>query len=208
MMVDGDESRIKRRTLVLASASRRRYKLLTQIGFSPDVVMPSGIDEASLFRETPQQLVTRLAAAKTEKVFKSHPDSVTIGADTVVAVGGRAIGKPTNLEQAASTLKMLSGRRHRVYSSVCVLGGGRQRHRSVVTYVKFKRLEEKEIYNYLDCGEWKGKAGAYAIQGRASAFTISIVGSYSNVVGLPLYETYLLLNSFGVQTSSTSPSDC
>lgn len=201
MITEDKGSESNRRTLVLASASQQRYRLLDQIGCAPDVVVPASIDEKRLYGETPKQLVNRLASLKVRKVFESHPDSIVIGADTVVAVGRRIIGKAMDSDQAASILKMLSGRRHRVYTGVCISAQDRQLRRSVVTYVKFKRLGKNEIQDYLDSGEWKGKAGAYAIQGRAAAFTKSIIGSYTNVVGLPLYETYLLLSSFGCQSS-------
>lgn len=204
MMDKGDESAVSRGILVLASGSRRRYQLLKQIGYTPDLVIPAAIDEKKLCGETPKQLVTRLSVSKAQKVFKSHPGSIILGADTVVAIGRRIIGKPKDLDQAASTLGMLSGRRHRVYSGVCVLGQGKRLQRSVVTSVKFKRLGRAEIDDYLDSGEWKGKAGSYAIQGRASAFNVSIIGSYTNVVGLPLHETYLLLSSLGIQPNSAT----
>jgi len=196
-MVDPHASNVSRKRLILASASERRYELLSQIGCVPDLVVPANIDEKEFPGETPKQLVSRLAILKAKNVFEHHREAVVIAADTVVALGRRVLVKPRDSLEAESVLAMLSGRRHRVYTSVCVRSDESIRQRGVVTHVKFKKLKKNEICNYINSGEWKGKAGSYGIQGRAAAFTISITGSYTNVVGLPLYETYSLLGSVG-----------
>ena len=196
-MVYPHASNVSRKPLILASASERRYALLSQIGCVPDLVVPANLDEEKLLGETPKQLVSRLAILKAKNVFEHHREAIVIAADTVVALGRRVLVKPQNSLEAESTLEMLSGRRHRVYTSVCVCSDETVRQRSVITHVKFKKLKKSEIRNYINSGEWKGKAGSYGIQGKAAAFTISIMGSYTNVVGLPLYETYSLLGSVG-----------
>ena len=188
---------VGKQRLILASASERRYALLSQIGCVPDLVAPANVDEEKFLGETPKQLVSRLAILKAENVFEKHGEAIVIAADTVVALGRRVLVKPQNSLEAESALAMLSGRRHRVYTSVCVRSHENVRQRVVVTHVKFKKLKKSEICDYINSGEWKGKAGSYGIQGRAAAFTISITGSYTNVVGLPLYETYSLLGSVG-----------
>ena len=188
---------ISRQRLILASASERRYALLSQIGCVPDLVVPANVDEEKFLGETPKQLVSRLAILKAENVFEKHREAIVIAADTVVALGRRVLVKPQNSLEAESALAMLSGRRHRVYTSVCVRSHENVRQRVVVTHVKFKKLKKSEICDYINSGEWKGKAGSYGIQGKAAAFTTSIIGSYTNVVGLPLYETYSLLGSVG-----------
>ena len=188
---------VSKQRLILASASERRYALLSQIGCVPDLVVPANVDEEKFLGETPKQLVSRLAILKAENVFEKHREAIVIAADTVVALGRRVLVKPQNSLEAESALAMLSGRRHRVYTSVCVRSHENVRQRGVVTHVKFKKLKKSEICDYINSGEWKGKAGSYGIQGRAAAFTISITGSYTNVVGLPLYETYSLLGSVG-----------
>ena len=187
--------------LILASASDRRYQLLNQIGCAPDLVIPADVNEARLIGESPRELVTRLAFLKGEKIFRDHKEAVIVAADTTVALGRRVVGKPRDAAEAEGFLTMLSGRNHRVYTSIYIRYGRSNRQRCIQTRVKFKKLTTLEISNYLDSGEWEGKAGGYAIQGKASAFIISIVGSYTNVVGLPLYETYTMLSGVGYPTS-------
>ena len=187
--------------LILASASDRRYQLLNQIGCAPDLVIPADVNEARLIGESPRELVTRLAFLKGEKVFRHHKEAVIVAADTTVALGRRVVGKPRDMAEAATFLTMLSGRNHRVYTSIYIRYGRSYRQRCIQTRVKFKKLTTLEVSNYLDSGEWEGKAGGYAIQGKASAFIISIVGSYTNVVVLPLYETYTMLSGVGYPTS-------
>lgn len=186
--------------LILASASPRRRALLEQIGFVPDRIMDAGIDERSRPRELPRALALRLAVAKAEAVATSFPQAVVLGADTVVARGRRILPKPESAEEAAACLQLLSGARHRVYGGIAVCAqGGRRAVRLVTTAVAFKRLTADEIARYLAAGEWSGKAGGYAIQGLAAAFVRQITGSYTNVVGLSLFETAQLLSGFGVQ---------
>jgi len=195
--------------LVLASASPRRLDLLRQIGIVPDHVEPVDLDETPLPGEAAGALAERLAIAKARAAYERRPSQgngagvICLGADTVVACGRRILPKAQNDTKARRTLKLLSGRRHTVYTGVAVAGADDLcRHRLVKTVVTMKRLDEREIDHYLDSGEWRGKAGAYAIQGIAGVFVRAINGSYSNVVGLPLLETAALLNSMGYQTST------
>lgn len=184
--------------LVLASASPRRRDLLAQIGIVPDAVEPADLDETPLPGELPGPHAARLAHDKAEAVAVRHPGAWVLGADTVVACGRRILPKPEEAAEARRCLLRLSGRGHRVYGGVCIVGpSGAVRRRLVQTVVRFKRLEETEIERYLASGEWRGKAGGYAIQGQAAAFVRSVNGSYSNVVGLPLFEVSQLLNGLG-----------
>jgi nucleoside triphosphate pyrophosphatase len=184
--------------LVLASASPRRLELLRQIAIVPDEIDPAELDETPLKGELPTQHVIRLARAKAEAVRARHPDAFILAADTVVACGRRILGQPADEAAARGFLTLLSGRRHRVYGGVAVAApDGRMATRRVVSQVGFKRLTEAEIAGYLATEEWRGKAGAYAIQGRAAEFVSWIAGSYPNVVGLPLYETAQLLCGLG-----------
>ncbi len=184
--------------LVLASASPRRLELLRQIGIVPNAVDPAEIDETPLSRELPPAHVMRLARAKAEAVHPRHPDAFVLAADTVVACGRRILGKPENEAAARRFLALLSGRRHRVYGAVAIATPtGRIAMRRVMSQVALKRLSEAEIAAYLATGEWQGKAGGYAIQGRAATLVSWMQGSYSNVVGLPLYETAQLLTGLG-----------
>lgn len=189
---------VGRPPLVLASASPRRRELLAQIGLRPDVVAAAEIDETPLAGEAPSALARRLAEAKAAAIAARHGDAFVLGADTVVAVGRRVLPKPRDRVEAEKALRLLSGRNHRVYGGVCVrTPGGAGACRLVMTRLAFKRLSEDEIATYLESGEWEGKAGAYAIQGRAAMFARHLQGSYSNVVGLPLFETAALLNGLG-----------
>jgi len=184
--------------LVLASASPRRIDLLRQIGLEPAVVDPADIDETPGRDELPPRLAERLAEAKARAVAARHPGSVVLAADTVVACGRRPLPKAEDAATARRCLDLLSGRRHRVLGGVCLLGpDGQLGQRLVTTIVTFKRLTPAEIEAYLASGEWQGKAGGYAIQGRAARFVRALSGSYSNVVGLPLYETGALLDGLG-----------
>ena len=184
--------------LILASASPRRLDLLRQIGVFPDKIIPADIDEAITKSDTPRSLALRLAKSKAVKVSYDYEGYFVLGADTVVSVGSRILSKPINSEQARDFLKLLSGRRSRVFGGVALLSPSHEmRHRVVETMVKFKRLSEQEINYYIASGEWEGKAGSYAIQGIASKFIPSINGSYSNIVGLPLYETAQLMFGLG-----------
>jgi septum formation protein len=184
--------------LILASASPRRLDLLAQIGIVPDRVEPASVDEGPLPRERPANLARRLAEAKALAVATRFPGAIVLACDTVVACGRRVLPKATSEAEARRCLRLLSGRRHRVYGGVSVIDAdGGAHHRLVVTAVAFKRLSAEEIAVYLAGGEWRDKAGAYAIQGRAAAFARLVIGSYSNVVGLPLFETAAILGGIG-----------
>lgn len=184
--------------LILASASPRRRDLLAQIGIAPQAIVPADIDEAPLAGEQPRNLVARLAAAKAAHVAAQYPDSFVLGSDTTVCVGRRNLGKPATEEEAGRFLTLLSGRRHRVYSAISLIcPDGTCRTRTIETRVRMKRISAEEKAAYLASGEWQGLAGGYAIQGRAGGFVIDIQGSYTNVVGLPLYETAALLRGNG-----------
>jgi len=181
---------------VLASASPRRLDLLAQIGVTPDDVVPAEIDERPLKGELPRDVARRLAGAKAGAVAERVPGSWVLGADTVVACGRRALPKASSEGDARACLQRLSGRRHRVYGGVALVGPqGGVKERLVITSVAFKRLSREDMDGYLASREWEDKAGAYAIQGLAGAFVRSLIGSYSNVVGLPLFETAALLSS-------------
>lgn len=190
--------------LVLASASPRRLALLQQAGVEPDALLPADIDETPLKSETPRELVRRLARSKAEVARRTarHGDDLRtafiISADTVVAIGRRILPKAEVVEEADACLRMLSGRTHRVYTSVClVTPRDGVRERLVETRLRFKRLSREDLAGYLASGQWRGKAGGYAIQGLAGVFAVKLVGSYTNVVGLPLYETMSLLDGEG-----------
>jgi septum formation protein len=184
--------------LVLASASPRRLELLRQIGIEPDAVDAAEIDETILKGELPVEHARRLALAKAQAVESRHPDSFVIAADTVVACGRRILPKAEDYATARACLELLSGRRHRVLGGLVVSApGGRKAARLVRSIVTFQKLPEERIAAYLESGEWRGKAGGYAIQGRAAVFVRALSGSYSNVVGLPLHETAQLLRGLG-----------
>jgi septum formation protein len=190
--------------LVLASASPRRLALLEQIGAAPDALLPASLDETPQRNERPRTLALRLAEEKTRagaRLAAQDPElagALVLGADTVVSVGRRILPKAETIEEAAGCLRLLSGRAHRVSTAVCLTTSkGSLRSRLVETRVRFKRLSEAEIDGYLAAGEWRGKAGAYAIQGLAGAFVAKLTGSYGAVVGLPLYETANLLAGEG-----------
>ncbi len=184
--------------LVLASSSPRRLDLLRQVALDPDLVDPAELNETALKGELPAQHATRLAAAKARAVAARHPGAFVLGADTVVACGRRILPRADDAATARRCLALLSGRRHRVHGGIALMTpSGKLASRHVQTVVAFKRLSEAEIAAYLDCGEWRGKAGGYAIQGRAALFVRQIGGSYSNVVGLPLFETASLLAGQG-----------
>lgn len=196
-----------RPTLVLASGSPRRLALLAQAGLEPDALMPAEIDEAPERGELPRRLALRLARQKAEtakarrEAGGEYPDSYLLAADTVVAVGRRILPKPEVTEEAADCLRLLSGRTHRVYTGVAlVTPKGALRTRLVESRLRFKRLSREDIEAYLASYEWRGKAGGYAIQGFAGTFVVKLVGSYTNVVGLPLYETMALLAGEGFPT--------
>ena len=197
----GQKADLKRHgQLVLASASPRRLALLEQVGVMPVALRPATIDETPAKAEMPRTLVNRLALAKAEaarKTVRAESDlssAYILAADTVVAVGRRVLSKPETAEDAAASLTQLSARSHRVYTSICLITpDDKMRNRLVETKVKFMRLTREDIQAYIATGEWRDKAGGYAIQGFAAAFITGIKGSYTNVVGLPLRETVNLL---------------
>lgn len=186
--------------LILASASPRRLDLLRQVRLEPGSIVPAAIDEAAKPGELPKDLALRLAADKARAVAADNPNCFVLGADTVVARGRRSLGKPDSEGEARRMLELLSGRRHTVLGGVCVVGpGGVEHTRLVSTGVSFKRLDAAEIDDYIRSLEWRGKAGGYAIQGLAAGFVRAISGSYSNVVGLPLFEVVQLLGGLGIR---------
>ncbi|MCX5580258.1 Maf-like protein [Kaistia terrae] len=190
--------------LLLASGSPRRLQLLAQAGLEPDSLLPTSVDESPLKNELPRSLAKRLARSKADAAramaarTPEFADAYILAADTVVAVGRRVLPKAEFHDQAAECIRMLSGRSHRVYTAVCLLTpNGAVRQRLVESKVRFKRLGRQEIETYLGSGEWRDKAGGYAIQGLAGTFVVKLVGSYSSVVGLPLYETIAMLDGEG-----------
>lgn len=190
--------------LVLASGSPRRLALLNQAGIEPDALRPADVDETPIRGELPRACANRLARAKAEAALQSIQldddlrGSYLLAADTVVAVGRRILPKAELTDEASQCLRLLSGRNHRVYTAVCLVTPKEAfRQRLVETRVRFKRLSEEDIAGYVGCGEWRGKAGGYAVQGIAGSFVVKLVGSYTNVVGLPLYETISLLGGEG-----------
>jgi len=194
--------------LVLASASPRRLGLLEQVGITPDALRPATIDESVTKGEVPRHIVRRLARAKAEAAKKlirgekEYAKAFVLAADTVVAVGRRVLGKAELEHEAGDALRMLRGRAHRVHTAVCLITpDDRVRERVVETRVRFRNLSNEEIGNYLASGEWKGKAGGYAVQGIAGSFVVKMVGSYTNVVGLPLTEVVSLLQGEGFPVS-------
>lgn len=195
--------------LVLASASPRREALLRQIGLPPDLVRPADIDEQPAPGELPRQLALRLADEKAAAIAGEERNCFILAADTVVGCGRRILPKAETQAEAKACLSILSGRRHRVYSGVVVIApDGRRSRQTVTTIVHFKPLLDSEIDYYLASDEWRDKAGGYAIQGLAAGFVTRLNGSYSNVVGLPLYETRAALIGLGYQLPAPCPTNC
>jgi len=189
-------------SLVLASASPRRLELLSQAGIVPDVVDAADVDESALKNETPRLLALRLAGEKARVVAGRRPGAYVLGADTVVAVGRRVLGKPSDEADARRMLSLLSGRGHRVYTGVTVIApDGREASRLGEARVKFKRFGPEDMKALMAAEEWRGVAGAYRIQGRAGACVTGLIGSYTAVVGLPLYEAVGLLHGLGWKAS-------
>lgn len=183
---------------ILGSGSPRRLELLAQLGVVPDAVRPPEVDETPQRAEGPRAYCARVTADKLAAV-QADPSDIVLCADTTVALGRRIMGKPEDDAEARAFLTKLSGRRHRVYTSIAVRQGDRAWHRTVASSVKLKRLTDKEIAGYLATGDWRGKAGAYAIQGPAGAFVAWIEGSYSAIMGLPVHETANLLQAAGME---------
>ncbi|MBM6594451.1 Maf-like protein [Microvirga pudoricolor] len=208
-MASSSDPSTNRPKLVLASASPRRLALLQQAGIEPDVLLPADVDEAPLKSESAKELAKRLSRSKAEVARRTArsrdelKDAYILSADTVVVVGSRVLPKAEIIDEAAACLRLLSGRAHRVYTSVCLITPRDGiRERLVETRVRFKRLSRDELERYLASGEWRGKAGGYAVQGLAGTFVVKLVGSYTNVVGLPLYETVSLLDGEGFPARS------
>ncbi|MDO9416233.1 Maf-like protein [Pararhizobium sp.] len=197
--------------LILASGSPRRVELLNQAGIEPSRLMPMDLDETAKRAEHPRSLARRLSAEKARAAQAAIKGDIAwdgasyiLAADTVVSVGRRILPKAETLEEASAALHLLSGRSHRVYTGVCVITPDRKLRQKVIdTRVRFKRLSQPEIEAYIASGQWRGKAGAYGIQGLAGTFVVKLVGSYTNVVGLPLYETLALLSGEGFDTLKT-----
>src|SRR4051795_5086215 len=184
--------------LILASASPRRLDLLARIGVAPDAVVPADVDESVPKGELPRDHALRRAREKAEAVASQEPEALVLAADTVVAVGRRILPKVEDEETLRHCMRLLSGRRHRVLTGVVLaVPGGATRERLVETMIAMKRLSDQEIDHYAGHGEWRGKAGGYALQGYGEGYVRHIAGSYSNVVGLPLAETRVLLKSAG-----------
>ena len=192
--------------LVLASGSPRRLALLQQAGIEPDRLMPADIDETPQKSEHPRSLAKRLSKGKAEVAARrlrelDYGPAMILSADTVVSVGRQVMPKAELADDALANLRTLSGRNHRVYTGICVIGpSGALRQRLIETRVRFKRLSKLDIQSYVASDEWRGKAGGYAIQGLAGSFVVRLVGSYTNVVGLPLAETLALLAGEGYDT--------
>lgn len=192
--------------LILASASPRRLELLAQIGIAPDVY-PADIDETRLKDETARALVLRLAEGKARAIAATHPGQFILAADTTVTVGRRILEKPADEAEVRKFLELLSGRRHRVLGGIAVMTpDGKLITRAVSTVVAFKRLTKDEIDGYVASGQWRGKAGGYGIQEKAGAFVTFINGSYSNIVGLSLYDTMVILNGNGFKVTDDTHS--
>lgn len=184
--------------LVLASSSPRRRELLALMGLTPDQIISPEVDETPLKEEAPRDYVKRIAIEKARAVHFRGPEAYILAADTIVERGRKIILKAENEGEARRILQSLSGRRHRVYTSICVISpDGKEATRTVLTRLTFKRLSDEDLQAYLSSKEWEGKAGAYGIQGVAAKFVTYLSGSYTNVIGLPLYETECLLKGLG-----------
>ena len=189
---------MKNKTLILASASPRRLDLLQQIGITPDQIIPADIDETHKRGELPRDYALRMALEKAQAVLPQAAGAYVLSADTVVACGRRVLPKTEDEVSARECLALLSGRRHRVINGLALgLPDGTLKTRVTETVVQFRGLHQSEIDGYIASGEWQGKAGGYAIQGRAAVFVKFISGSYSTVVGLSLYDTMQMFNSSG-----------
>jgi len=184
--------------LILASASPRRKDLLAQIGITPDKIQPADLDESEKPSEAPRAYALRLAIEKAQAVHALAPGAIILAADTAVAVGRRILPKTETEDEARACLNLMSGRSHQVLTGIAVIAAdGRMMSRLVTTRVKMKRLTPQEISGYIASGEWKGKAGGYGIQGKAGALISDLSGSYTGVVGLPVFETRNLLEAAG-----------
>jgi len=181
--------------LILASASPRRLELLKSTNIFPDIIEPANIDESIKKKEKPKLYLNRICFEKALNIQKKYKNDIILSADTIVTTSQKIFGKPSNKKDAIKTLKYLSGRNHKVSTGVCILYKDNRKIKIIDTKIKFKKIHDDEINQYIETNEWTDKAGSYAIQGHAERFVIKINGSYSNVVGLPLYETINLLKS-------------
>ncbi len=189
---------MKSNNFILASASPRRLELLNQIGIVPYKIEPPDINEDLKFKENPKNYTLRIAKEKAQKVFKKFPESFVLAGDTIVSKGKRIFFKPKDQQEAYESLKILSGKRHKVYSALSIINPNKiEFTKYSVTTVKFAQITEKELQHYLNLNEWKGKAGSYALQGYGAKFIQWIQGSPSGVIGMPLYELKNLLTSAG-----------
>lgn len=189
--------------LILASASPRRLELLEQVGITPDEIIPADIDETAHKKELPRDYVARIATEKAEEIYKNHKGAIILSADTIVAVGRRILQKAEDEAQAREYYKLMSGRRHKVMTAVVVVDPkGKITSRVVTSVVKFKKLSQQDVNNYIATNDWKDKAGAYGIQSYAGSFISFLSGSYTCIVGLPLYQTVSLLKGVGYEQRS------
>jgi septum formation protein len=181
---------------VLASSSPARRELLRQIGFAPDIIAAADINETPLPKEKPRALVLRLAEAKALKVAEQFPEEVVLAADTIVYCRGQIMGKPVNVEEARQFLQKLSGRRHKLFTGVCLVVNAHRKSVYTETVVKVKRLTSEEIETFISSNQWQGKAGGYSLRGAFAAFIEYISGTDSCIIGLPLNKTYNLLRQY------------
>lgn len=189
--------------LVLASSSPSRLKLLEQIAIKPDTVLSPEIDETPLKKELPKFYAIRMAKAKAQLIHHDHSDKIVIAADNVVCSGRRILHKTDDIKTAQYNIKLLGGRRHRIYSALCIITPEKIHQRITLSVVKFKRLTQKEIDKYLKLNEWQNKAGSYSAQGFAGAFIQFIRGSYYVVVGLDIHYVYNILSLYAVYNTAT-----
>lgn len=188
--------------LILASASPQRKELLGNIGIVPDEIIPADIDETPHKAEKPRDYVKRVALEKAQAIAADHPDALVLAADTIAAVGTRIIGKAADEAAARKDLQLMAGRKHRVFSGVCLIKDSKAQQKVVETVVRFKRLTDAELDWYLAQGEWKGRSGSFTLMGKASGFIEYIQGSHTNVIGLPLCEVRNMLLSAGMKLNS------
>jgi septum formation protein len=186
--------------LILASASPARLELLKNVGYTPDLIVPADIDETPLRNENPREYVKRIALNKAKKIKESYATDTIIAADTIAVRGARIIGKAADGTEAAKIIGLLSGSRHKVITGLVIISSsGQISQKSISTSISFKKLSVQEIEEYIATNAWVGKSGCFGLQGAASAFIKSINGSYSNVIGLPLYETCNILKTLGIK---------
>ncbi len=187
---------------ILASSSPRRISLLNNIGYNPDKIISADIDETPNKKELPKEYAKRMAFEKASKIHKQFSESLILGADTVVSRGRLILTKPKDKDDAHRIFKLLSGRRHSVFTGICIIKENKIITKVVETKLKFKLLTNKEIQNLIDSNEWQDKSGGYALQGFASAYISWINSHPSNVIGLPVHETYKILNGLGLKQNT------